>query len=83
MSTTDIAPSAYPHVAAWKLEICREYGRLLTNTGGNPPEELLEDLSDPANTRFAATNVVRFTLAVAVEAQVSLIARLQEAGLLP
>ena len=56
------------------------YGKFLNNTGGNPPTELLENLRD--NERMAATNIVRYVLAVAVQSQLTLILRLQAEGVL-
>lgn len=61
-------------------EIIAAYGHLLTNTGGNDPAELLDDLAK--DRRMASTNVVRFTLAVAVQSQVDLLKRLHREGLL-
>jgi len=72
----------YPHVAEWELGIVVKYGHLLNNTGGNPPAELLDDLSNPGEKNMARTNLPRFVLAAAVQSQVILIARLQAEGLL-
>lgn len=80
MSTTSIfASTNHPHVPAWKADLVAEFAEQLQNTGGNDP---LEDLANPANDRFAVTNVVRFTLAVAVDSQVALLRALRNRGTL-
>ena len=53
------------------LAILNNYGSLLNNTGGNPPVELLEDFYNDEH--MFATNIVRYLLATAVLAQVTLI----------
>ena len=62
------------------LKAIETYGKFLNNTGGNPPAELLENLRD--DERMFTTNVVRYLLAFAVKAQVSLIITLQKEGVL-
>lgn len=77
--------STHTPLPDWKMEILETYGPLLTNTGGNDPRELLEDLQpyeDGRPNRLMSTNVVRFVLAIGIEAQVSLIKVLQEEGML-
>ncbi|TKR27162.1 hypothetical protein FA014_02045 [Cellulomonas hominis] len=83
MSTTSTTASTnHPHVPAWKADLVAELGEQLQNTGGSDPLDLLEDLANPANDRFAVTNVVRFTLAVAVDSQVALLRALRNRGVL-
>lgn len=76
----------HPDVTPRQVELCERYGKLLTNTGGNDPLDLLQDLQWPGRdgrpNYIAATNVVRFTLAVAVQAQVNLLGRLEQQGML-
>ena len=62
------------------VKVLETYGHLFNNTGGNPPIELLEDLRD--DTRMFSTNIVRYLLAFAVEAQVELVRTLQAEGVL-
>jgi len=62
-----------------KEEIVAKYGHLINNTGGNDPLELVKRLEEP---RLMSTNVVVFTLAVAVEGQIALLQRLDKEGLL-
>ena len=62
------------------LAILNNYGSLLNNTGGNDPAELLEDFYNHEN--MFATNIVRYLLAMAVLAQVTLIKTLIREGLL-
>ncbi|MFG3710976.1 hypothetical protein [Micromonospora sp. NPDC047730] len=72
-------PPAEP--AHWTMpEWMEPYRDLIVNTGGNEVEELINDLN--TDRRMMRTNVVRFSLAVAVRSQVSLLAGLREAGLL-
>lgn len=71
-----------PDVYPWQRDILSRYpADLWNNTGGNDPAELLQDLqrrgTDERPNRLMSVNVVRFTLAVAVAAQVSLIAELE------
>lgn len=84
MSDTETA--TYPHVREWQRPLVEQYGRLFNNTGGNDPLGLLNDLQNPGTddrpNRLASVNVVRFTLAVAVQTQVNLLHRLVEEGLL-
>lgn len=56
------------------------YLKHLTNTGGNDPQELLDDLT--TDKHMAHSNLVRFTLASCVLAQVQFLARLKDAGML-
>jgi hypothetical protein len=75
--------TAYPHVYDWQYPLVEKWGGFLQNTGGNDPLDLLNDLQNRDNIHFAATNIVRFTLAASVGAQLTLLARLETAGLLP
>lgn len=81
-----LTPTTPPHVREWQEAIVQKYGHLLSNTGGNDPLELLSDFQRPSTderpNRLMSTNVVRFTLAVAVESQVGLLAKLEREGLL-
>lgn len=76
----------FPHVYAWQLTLLEKYGHLLTNTGGNDPADLLNDLQRPGTderpNRLMSSNIVRFTLAVGVASQVSLLSALEKGGLL-
>lgn len=54
----------------------KPYLKHLTNTGGNDPQELLDDLK--TDKHMASSNIVRFTLASCVLAQVQFLARLNE-----
>ena len=86
MSDTTSTQGKYPHVIPDQLRICAEYGHLFHNTGGNDPADLLNDLQRPHTAErpnyMASTNVVRFTLAVGVQSQVYLIAKLERIGAL-
>jgi hypothetical protein len=73
----------YPHVKDWQRDIVARYGEHLTNTGGNDPLDLINDLQDPAQVGFGRTNMPRFVLAVAVDAQVALLSVLELRGILP
>ena len=74
----------FPDVRPRQREIVERYGDLFTNTGGNDPLDLLQDLQRPGTddrpNRLASSNVVRFTLAVAAQAQAALLARLEDLG---
>lgn len=63
----------HPHVSEADRLIVERFGDRLTNTGGNDPLDLLEDLANPRNTNLVAVNLPRFCLAMAVSAQVSLL----------
>lgn len=60
-------------------EALAKYGHMLSGTGGNKPEDLLERLKDG---RLFSTNVVVYLMATEVRAQLSLIRRLHDEGLL-
>jgi hypothetical protein len=62
------------------VQIVQEYGHLLNNTGGNNPLDLLRQMH--TERYLPSTNVVVWSLAMAVNAQVNLIKRLKEEGLL-
>lgn len=62
------------------VKIVEKYGHLLTNTGGNEPIDLLRQLN--TNDRLMSVNVVVFVLAVGVQSQIGLLARLEKEGLL-
>ena len=62
------------------LAILNNYGSLLNSTGGNDPAELLLDFYNDEH--MFATNIVRYLLAMAVYAQVTLIKTLIREGLL-
>lgn len=70
----------HPHVTPKQKEIVKRFGSLFNNTGGNDPLDLLNDFQKPSPNNLMRTNIVRFTLAMAVKAQVGLIATLQEEG---
>lgn len=76
----------HEHVYPWQADLIERYGELLTNTGGNDPAELLQDLQRPGTdakpNRLMSTNVVRFVLAVSVQSQLALLAGLQREGML-
>lgn len=82
----DTTTDKYPDVTDSQKDICARFGHLLTNTGGNDPVDLLQDMQRPGTdarpNRLASTNVVRFTLAVGVQSQVWLLQRLEREGLL-
>lgn len=59
-------------------EEVKPYLHLLNNTGGNDPERLLERLNNEKNLSFS--NIVVFTMAVAVESQVNLLSDLIKEG---
>ena len=66
--------------------VVEKYRDQFTNTGGNDPLELLLDLQPYTNgrdNRLMTTNIVRFVLAVGIQAQVGLIRSLIDAGKLP
>lgn len=80
MSNTHI-PLSDNHVA-----ILEAYGEHLANTGGNEPAELLLDMQpfkDGRPNHLMQTNIVRFVLAVGIESQVLLLARLIRSGIIP
>lgn len=83
----DYRPALFPHVHAWQWPLLYKFGERLHNTGGNPPEELLNELQNPGTpdrpNRLASTNEVRFLLACCVSAQVNLLSDLIERGDLP
>ena len=56
------------------------YRELINNTGGNEVEDLINRLA--TETHLASTNIVVFTIAVAVQSQVRLLAILHQEGLL-
>lgn len=64
-----------------KAQIITKYGHLLTNTGGNDPQELLSRLENEP--RLMTTNSFVFLMAAAVDAQLDLLTRLVNEGLLP
>ena len=53
------------------LAILNNYGSLLNNTGGNDPAELLLDFYN--HEHMFSTNIVRYLLAIGINAQVYLI----------
>ncbi len=53
------------------------YRQLISNTGGNPIEELMNDTKTNAR-----SNMIRAALIVSVDCQVKLLARLHHLGLL-
>lgn len=76
----------YPHVRPWQFPVVEKYEGLLVNTGGNDALDLLNDMQRPGTdtrpNRLMSTNVVRFTLAVAVQSQVQLLHLMDEKGML-
>lgn len=76
----DEAKDGLQYVTTRERELCGKYGHLLTNTGGNDPLELLDDLNDPTYKNFASTNLPRFVLAASVSAQIGLLMRLERDG---
>lgn len=74
----------YPFVYSWQWVLIDRYGERLTNTGGNPPAELLNDLQNPGSderpNRLLTTNVVRYLMAFGIAAQLSLLAELTKNG---
>lgn len=74
----------YEHVSAAQQRIVALYGHLFTNTGGNDPCDLLNDMQRPSTDErpnyMASTNIVRFILAVGVQSQVALLAHLEREG---
>ena len=62
------------------LAILNNYGTFLNNTCGNDPAELLLDFYN--HEHMFSTNIVRYLLAMAVLAQVTLIKTLIREGLL-
>lgn len=72
----------YPHLTEMEIELVTRYGHLFNNTGGNEPIELLHDLVDPKQRGIASTNMPRFVLAVGIQCQTFLMARLERDGLL-
>lgn len=71
----------YPYVSEQEQSVATRWEHLLTNTGGNSPRELMNDLGKP-NSNMMATNIVRFVLAVSVQGQVELLIRLEAEGVL-
>ena len=66
-------------MSAWTFpEELEPYRELITNTGGNSVEDLINDLD--ANKNLMRTNVVRFVLAVAAQAQIGLLQNLAAGG---
>lgn len=61
--------------------IAATYGEHLVNTGGNDPLDLLHRLETEKN--LLATNLPVAMLAISVSSQISMIKRLENAGLLP
>lgn len=70
----------YPHVDECTKRIVKKYETLLTNTGGNDPLDLLNDLYKPEPNNLMAVNIVRFTLAVGIQSQVGLLHLLEKNG---
>ena len=62
-------------------ELAETYGEMITNTGGNAPMDLVSRLENDGQ-RLAHTNIVVYTMAMTVEAQLNLLDRLQAAGML-
>lgn len=62
-------------------ELAETYGEMITNTGGNAPMDLVNRLENDGQ-RLAHTNIIVYTMAMTVEAQLSLLDRLQAAGML-
>lgn len=60
--------------------VAQKYAHLLNNTGGNDPMDLLRRLDTERN--LATTNIFVFTLAAAVQSQVTLLRRLEKEGML-
>ncbi|GAA3751609.1 hypothetical protein [Micromonospora maritima] len=66
---------------AWEMpDWMEQYRDLIGNTGGNTVEDLLYRLE--TTERLAFTNIVVFTMATDVKAQVGLLYRLRQAGML-
>lgn len=63
----------YPHVNDVDMAIIDRFRDKFRETGGNEPEDLLNDLRNPNSRNFASVNLPRFVLAVAVQAQVLLL----------
>ena len=79
---TTIDTTKYPHVREYDQRVIRAYEARLNNTGGNDAVELLNDFNTP-NSNIMRSNVVRFALAMAVHAQLTLLLRLMRDGELP
>jgi hypothetical protein len=68
-------------MASYKFpEHLEKYRPLISNTGGNSVENLLDRLKNEEGLAFS--NIVVFTMAISVECQISLLARLYKEGLL-
>lgn len=72
----------HPHVTAKERETIKRYGHLFNNTGGNDPMDLLNDFNKPSPNNLMRVNIVRFTLAMAVHAQVGIIRTLHDEGII-
>ena len=59
-----------------------EYGDLITNHGGNKPEELITELLSPRGARLLQTNLPRYLIAFGVYTQVQVLHSLYLEGLL-
>lgn len=72
----------FPYVQDWQLDIIAEFGHLFVDTGGNDPRDLLNDFQKPSPNNLMKVNIVRFTLAMGIHAQVRIIQILRKNGLL-
>lgn len=79
MAKTAEQEELFPHVSEEQLAIIDRFEEKLNNTGGNDPRDLLNDFNTP-NSRLMTTNIVRFTLAMGVYAQVTLLMGLVQDG---
>lgn len=70
----------FPDVPDWQHDLIDRYGALLINTGGNDPRDMMQRLANEE--RMASTNIVMFTLCVAVKTQLDLLALMDEKGML-
>lgn len=66
-----------PYVLPAELE---PYRKLIYNTGGNTIEDLMSRYHNDKN--IAATNLIVFTMAASIEAQIFLLLQLRKEGLL-
>lgn len=77
-----IQPDPFPHLTDEQRRIIDSFEDVISETGGNDPRDLLNDYMRPMPNNLMQTNIVRFTLAVAVSAQVRLLSRLEFGGFL-
>ena len=71
---------AFPDVTGPQKELVARYRSLITNTGGNEAEDLLQRLQGPGGARLVQTNIIVWAMASDVRAQVALLGRLESCG---